>query len=92
MDFTFITGHGSNHSVCIKVTCGDQTLTFWSERQIPKIASIALEEAIDRFMANQITRIRKHAYWQGWDDAKKRQPKKTEFYNCLNGDPTDVGY
>lgn len=92
MDIWFSTGHGENHSVFIRVCCGKDVVTFWSEGQIPVVAARALEEAIDRHMENRIKAIRRHAYNHGWQDAKRRERKKTEFYNCLNGDPSDVGY
>lgn len=92
MEFWFQTGHGSTHGAFIKVCIGKDTVTFWSEGQIPVVASIALEEAIDRFMERRVESIRRHAYEAGWRDAKQKERKKTEFYNCLNGDPSDVGY
>lgn len=92
MDFKFTTFHGTTHGVGIKLQLGESELKFWSEGQIHPIAATALEFAIDREIARRMEEIRRHAYNAGWSDAKKKNQKKTEFYSCLNGPVSVVGW
>lgn len=82
---------GTTHSVCITVETHAGKLQFWSEGQLPPIASEALREQINSAMHDQVKAIRQHAYEQGRKDARKRAAKKTYFYGCINGDPKLVG-